>query len=592
VIYLEIHATHLRRYGASSGMIEQFPRRLGYRFFLDIRPRNAAHDRYGLARLSSLRLLSGLHDVLAIHECPDRLPRVAPSLWVQLGTSWLWGLSTRCWTRAHGLRSFTGALKGCAKGLTVHFLLVALLLLPLATLEATEHPKIILILADDLGYGHLGSYGQTKIRTPNLDRLAAEGLRLTQAYAGSTVCAPSRASLLTGLHTGHTPIRGNRNILLPPESVDLAEVLKQAGYVTAVIGKWGLGSPDQASSFPTQQGFDEFFGYLDHISAQQHYPGVLWRGEKLVGVSGYSDDLFTAAGLDFIEQHRNDRFFLYLAYTLPHAAVEVPAGAMAGYDFPEEPYDDYRFGKQERPRAAFAGMVSRLDDSVGAIIAKLETLGIAKDTLVLFTSDNGPADDYLVDNPFFGATGGLRGSKNSLYEGGIRVPMIAWWPSVIKPGETDHVIAQWDVLPTLAELAGVEVRDVDGLSFLPLLYGGSPPEHAYLYWEQHDVTTAQAVRFGDWKALREAPDGVIELYDLAVDPGETMDIADQHPDVVAHALAYMRASHQPDPEWPLQGHTLWTELQVLKGNIGGWAREQQAHHAWFGWIADVWNVLP
>jgi arylsulfatase A len=468
---------------------------------------------------------------------------------------------------------------------------LAFLILAWAGAALAAPPNIVLILADDLGYGHLGSYGQQKIRTPNLDRLAAEGLRLTQAYAGSTVCAPSRASLLTGLHTGHAPIRGNRKTRLPPESVNLAEVLKQARYATAVIGKWGLGSLNQAWSFPTQQGFDEFFGYLDHISAQQHYPAALWRGEKLVNVNGYSHDLFTEAALDFIERHRNDRFFLYLAYTLPHAAVEVPADAMAGYDFAEQPYDDYRFARQQRPRAAFAGMVTRLDEGVGAVVAELEDLGVAEDTLILFTSDNGPAGDYLVDAEFFDATGGLRGYKHSLYEGGIRVPMIAWWPGTIEPRETDHVVAQWDIVPTLAELAGVEVRDVDGLSFLPLLYDESQPAHEYLYWEQHDITTAQAVRFGNWKALRNEPGDLIELYDLQTDPGETADLAPARPDLVERAEAYMEEAHGLSPDWPLQQRSFWTELQHLKAAVGMWLREGQAHGRWWGMLADIWDAF-
>lgn len=308
-------------------------------------------------------------------------------------------------------------------------------------------------------------------------------------------------------------------------------------------------------------------------------------------MSGYSHDLFTAAALNFIEEHRGARFFLYLAYTLPHPAVEVPEQAMAGYEFPERAYEDYRYGRQETPRRAFAGMVTRLDEGVGAVVAKLKELDIAKNTFVLFTSDNGPGGGYLTDAQFFEAAGGLRGYKGSLYEGGIRVPTIAWWPSVVEPGETDQVVAQWDLLPTLAELGGVKAHDVDGLSFLPLLHGEPQPRARYLYWEEHDVVTAQAVRFGDWKALRAAPNQPIELYDLASDPGETTDIADMHPDMVTQALAYMDQAHRPDPEWPLKKRTLWTELEFFKAAVGAWAREQEAYNGWFGWIARTWDAL-
>lgn len=475
-------------------------------------------------------------------------------------------------------------------------LLLALVLLPFATAtEATERPNIILILVDDLGYGHLGAYGQERIRTPNLDSLAAQGLVFTQFYAGSAVCGPSRASLLTGLHTGHTPIRGNRNLVLPAEAVTIAEVLKAQGYTTGIVGKWGLGRPELPWSFPSRQGFDDSLGYLDHVTAQHHFPAALWQNEQLISVppGTYSHDLFTTRAVDFIGRTQRP-FFLYLAYTLPHAAVQVPDDSSDGYAFLERPYDDYRFGRQERPRAAFAAMVSRLDAGVGAIVAKLEELGIVDETVVLFTSDNGAGGgegDYLVDAAFFDATGGLRGHKGSLYEGGIRVPLIAWWPGTVKPGTTDDIATQWDLFATFTELAGAEIPATDGISLVPLLAGRPQPQHAYLYWELHDLTTAQAIRFGPWKALRHAPDDPVELYDLAADPGETTNIADQHPAIAAQALAHMRESHGPDPRWPLQERTLWAELRAFKAAVGRWAREQQAYQGWFGWIADAWDAL-
>jgi arylsulfatase A len=471
-------------------------------------------------------------------------------------------------------------------------LLFALLLTPLAAAKAAEPPNIILILADDLGYGHLGAYGQQKIHTPTLDRLAAQGLVFTQFYAGDSVCAPSRASLLTGQHTGHTPIRGNVDPVLPADATTIADVLKGQGYATAMFGKWGISRPNVAATLPSHHGFDEFVGFLDHVSAQHHFPRTLWQNDGPIRLppGTYSDDMFTSRALKFIGRARRP-FFLYLPYTLPHAAVEVPADSRDGYSFPERPYDDYRFGRQDRPRAAFAAMVSRLDDYVGAIVARLEELGIAKQTLVLFTSDNGPAMDYLVDAAFFNASGGLRGYKDSLYEGAIRVPLIVWWPGTVKPGTASQVAAQWDFLATFAELAGAKIPPTDGISLAPLLTGRPQPEHPYLYWELQDITTAQAVRFDRWKALRDAPDDPLQLYDLAADRGETTDLADAHPDLVAKALGYMSASHRPDPRWPLKEHSLWTELRSLKQEVGDWAREQQAYGGWFGWVADVWDVL-
>jgi arylsulfatase len=459
-------------------------------------------------------------------------------------------------------------------------------------------PNIIFILADDLGYGELGSYGQTKIRTPNIDRLAAEGMRFTQHYSGSPVCAPSRAVLLTGLHTGHAYIRDNDEMSergdvwhdlslegqrpLPANTYTIGTMLQDAGYTTGAIGKWGLGGPG-SSGEPNRQGFDHWYGYLCQRIAHGYYPPYLWRNtEKHVleneyvyphqrlpedadpsdpnsyePYSGtqYSMDLMAQEALDFIRRNSEEPFFLYLPFPVPHVALQVPEESLAEYDgaFPETPYiGDRAYLPHRTPHAAYAAMITRMDREIGRIRTLLEELGLDDKTLIIFTSDNGPTFNGGTDSEFFNSAGPLRGLKTQLYEGGIRVPLIAWWPQLVEAGSTsDHVSAFWDFLPTFAELVGTEVpTDVDGLSLLSTLFGRSDEQarHEYLYWEYHG---RQAVRLGDWKGYRASVDSPIELYDLAADIGETRDVANLHPDVVARIAAIMQSGRTESELFPL-----------------------------------------
>jgi arylsulfatase A-like enzyme len=440
--------------------------------------------------------------------------------------------------------------------------------------SSARPPNVILIVADDLGLGDLGCYGQAKIRTPALDALAAQGLRFTQAYAGAPVCAPSRCCLLTGMHTGHGAIRDNKEIQpegqqpLPGATTTLAELLQARGYATAAIGKWGLGPPGSEGD-PLRQGFEHFFGYNCQRAAQTHYPQRLYRDHDRFQLAGnepgktssaiYAPDLMREEALAFVRQNAQRPFFLYFATTLPHAALQVPDEALREYTgvFPETPYD----GKQgyiphPTPRAAYAAMITRMDRDIGAILAELERLGLSKNTLVVFTSDNGPNPAGGVDAKFFGSTAGLRGTKGQLYEGGIRAPLIVRWPRSVKAGSTSGVpCASWDLLPTIAEACDLDVpADLDGRSLVPLLEGGPAPERDFLYWESPDTGGWQAVRMGNWKAVRrnlkKYIPGPLEIYDLATDPGETRDVAQQHPELVKRAReAFASRSESPIAEW-------------------------------------------
>jgi arylsulfatase A-like enzyme len=437
------------------------------------------------------------------------------------------------------------------------------------TAKAREkRPNIIFILADDLGYGDLGCYGQETIKTPNLDRMAAEGMRFTDHYAGSTVCAPSRCSLMTGLHTGHCWIRGNALVPLRPSDITVAELLKKAGYQTGIVGKWGLGEQD-STGIPNRQGFGYWFGYLNQRHAHNYYPTYLWRNEEKVALKNevrdvnppggvatkrveYSGDLFTKEAHSFVERNRDKTFFLYLAYTIPHAnneagknGMEVPSlEPYAGADWPE-------------PQKGHAAMITRMDRDIGRLFARLKELGLDQDTLVLFSSDNGPHKEGGADPAFFKSAGPLRGYKRDLYEGGIRVPMIARWPGKIKAGSvSSHVSAFWDVLPTCCELAGIEPpQSGDGISMLPTLLGqpGKQKRHEFLYWEFHEQGKKRAVRMGNWKGVRlnvaKNPDGPIELYDLQADIAEKQNVADSHPEIVAKIAEYMKLSHMPSEHW-------------------------------------------
>jgi arylsulfatase A-like enzyme len=442
-----------------------------------------------------------------------------------------------------------------------------------AAADAPRRPNVVLILADDLGWGDLGCYGQSKIKTPNLDRLAADGVRFTQAYAGSTVCAPSRCALMTGLHTGHCRVRGNgggggprANVPLAPDDVCVAELLKKAGYTTALVGKWGLGE-EGSTGLPTRKGFDHFFGYLNQYHAHNYYPDFLWRGEAKVPLDNpqskvenvaekfnvYAPDLFLADALRFLDDNKSRPFFLYFATTVPHANNEKTRATGEGNEVPSDaPYGAETWPPAEKNKAA---MITRLDADVGRLLAKVRDLGLEKDTVVIFTSDNGPHQEGGNKVEFFASAGPHRGFKRSLTDGGIRVPAVVRWTGTTKPGTvSDHVWAFWDFLPTACDLAGVEPpRGLDGLSFLPAVTGRSEPKrHEFLYWEFHEGGTRQAVRHGDWKAIRAAPGAPLQLYDVLKDPGERKDVAADNPAVVARVEAYLKTARTESKEFPLR----------------------------------------
>jgi len=421
-------------------------------------------------------------------------------------------------------------------------------------------PNIIFILADDLGYGDLGCYGQKKIKTPNIDRLAAEGIRFTQCYAGTTVCAPSRSSLMTGQHTGHTRIRGNNAYPLQREDVTAAEVLKKAGYNTGLIGKWGLGLPNTTGT-PTKKGFDEFFGFLSQTHAHDYYPTNIWRNEDIllfdVNTNNqrrvYIHDQFTRAATNFIRINRDFPFFLYLAYTIPHAHNELTKKTGNGMEVPsDEPYSKEDWPQPEKNKAA---MITRMDRDIGKILAILKGHKLETNTVIFFTSDNGAHKEGGVDPVFFNSSGPLRGIKRDMYEGGIRVPMIVRWTGTIQPNEvSDFPWAFWDFLPTAADIAGAKEKlptNIDGQSILPTLLGKSQKPHEFFYWEFHEKGSKQAVRMGDWKAVRLALDKPLELYNLKTDLGETNNVAAAHAGVVAKIEAYLKSARTDSPKWPL-----------------------------------------
>jgi arylsulfatase len=442
---------------------------------------------------------------------------------------------------------------------------------------ARTKPNIVLILADDLGYSQLGCYGETKIRTPAIDRLAAEGTRFTQAYSGSPVCAPSRCVLLTGLHTGHAHVRDNREIKpegqepLPADTPTIPRLLRKEGYATGLVGKWGLGFPG-SSGEPLRQGFDFFFGYNCQRKAHNHYPPELWRNDVRVPLEGndgsstgrqYAPDLFEKEALDFIRTNRRRPFFLLFATTIPHLALQVPEDSLEEYAglWPETPYDGSRgYFPQSRPRAAYAAMVTRFDRSVGRIIDLLRRLELEEDTLVLFSSDNGPTYDVGgYDMDFFGGACPFRRHKGYVYEGGIRVPLIARRPAVVPAGRTSPaVISFQDLLPTLLEAAGARSsvpESVDGRSMLRVIEG--KPDSTgpcNLYMEFPSYGGQQMARLGRWKAVRQNlindPDAPLELYDLETDIGETRNAAGENPDIAAGLRRFMVQEHSPSVEFP------------------------------------------
>jgi len=452
-------------------------------------------------------------------------------------------------------------------------------------------PNIIYILADDLGIGDLGCYGQKVIKTPNIDKLAAQGIRFTNHYSGSTVCAPSRSVLMTGQHTGHTSIRDNKggavegaegNFPMSANSVTIAELLKQKGYATGAFGKWGLGFWG-TSGDPNKQGFDEFFGYNCQVIAHRYYPEYLWHNDKKVMLPGndwtnkvtYAPDLIHEKAIAFIEKNADKPFFLYYPSIIPHAELIVPndeiykrhlgkynevpftaekarKGAAYGPDISIKLYCP-----QENPKATYAAMVERLDKHVGEVMAKLKELGLEKNTLIMFSSDNGAHGEGGKDPEDFDSNSIYRGYKRDMYEGGIHAPMVAMWPEKIKAGSTtNHISAFWDVLPTVADAVNVKTpKNIDGISFLPTLTAKKMQKnHEYLYWEFHAVGGKQAVRQGKWKAVRlnilKKDMTVTELYNLDEDPSETKNVAAQYPEKIKELQLLMDKSHTESELFP------------------------------------------
>ena len=439
-------------------------------------------------------------------------------------------------------------------------------------------PNIIYILVDDMGYGDLGCYGQKEIKTPAIDKMASDGMRFTQHYSGSPVCAPSRCVLMTGLHTGNSKIRGNRpTVELDLTDVTIASVLKNAGYKTAAIGKWGLGE-GKSGGTPDKQGFDYFFGYLNQMKAHNFYPDYLFRNgvkvpidnEVVIAADGYaqgvgsasinkkvySHDLFATEALNFVEKNSKSPFFLYLAVTIPHANNEFElAKAEHGMEVPD--YGIYKDKPWPNAQKGLAAMISYLDKDVARLRTKLVELGIDKNTVIMFASDNGPHAEGNNDPKFFNSSGGLRGKKRDLYEGGIRVPMIVCWPGTVKSGQvSNHVSAFWDVMPTVTDLIGASSpRKTDGISFLPTLLGKEQKKHDNLYWEFNEQGGKQAVLKGNWKLvklnLNDPAKTRFELYNLANDLAEQNDVLAKYPVIVADLKAIMISEHTDDKNFPL-----------------------------------------
>jgi arylsulfatase A len=457
---------------------------------------------------------------------------------------------------------------------------VAFTILALGSIARSEHaaerpPNVIFILADDLGYAELGCYGQKRIRTPNIDRMAAKGMRFTNYYAASAVCAPSRCMLLTGKHAGHAAVRNNREVKpegqhpLPANETTIAEVLKANGYATAAIGKWGLG-PVGSSGDPLRQGFDFFYGYNCQRHAHNHYPTFLYRNDKQEPLEAndgkatgkqYSHDLFEREALAFIDTQKDKPFFLYLTPAIPHLALQVPEDSLEEYasKWDDSPYTGGKgYFPHDKPRAAYAAMVTRLDRTVGRIVERLKQHGIDEKTLVVFTSDNGATfDTGGADSAFFESAGELRGLKGSLYEGGIRVPLIVRHSGKIAAGTTsDFPAVGYDWMATLCEVTNSDApKEIDGVSLAGVFVGKEPPNRDILYWEFPGYTGQQAVRWKNWKGIRRnLAKGKIEtqLYDLAADPGESKNVADANSEIVAKIEQIMRDQHRPSKDFPLQ----------------------------------------
>ena len=438
--------------------------------------------------------------------------------------------------------------------------LFTLLLAQVIVLNAADKPNIIFILSDDLAQGDLGCYGQKLIQTPNIDRMAAEGMRFTQAYSGTTVCAPSRASLMTGLHMGHCPIRANREIQpegqmpLPTGTLTVARLLKDAGYATACVGKWGMGLFDTTGS-PLKMGFDHFFGYNCQRHAHSYFPAFLYNDDQRFALGGntgkgigktYAQNLIADETLKFVKASQARPFFLYYSVTLPHGDYQIDDLGL---------YKDKPWTQQQK---TYATMVTRLDSDVGRLLALLKELKLDGKTLVMLAGDNGSSfpPQSELGRHFQQASNGLRGYKRELYEGGLRQAVLARWPGVVPAGRvSEEPWAFWDFLPTAADLAGAKLPESfkpDGLSLVEMLKGGPAPTRDTFYWELHEGKPLQAVRQGDWKAVRKGAGAPMELYDLKTDRGEQRDLSAQHPEIVAKMEALMTSSRTESPDWPLQ----------------------------------------
>ena len=459
-------------------------------------------------------------------------------------------------------------------------------------LTAQNKPNIIYILADDAGMYDFGCYGQKIIKTPNIDKLAEEGIRFNNHYTGSPGSAPSRCTLLTGKHTGHAAIRDNYEqkpegqLPLPKDEITVAEILKKNGYKTAAIGIWGLGYANSEGA-PTNQGFDYFFGYLCQRNSQNYYPYYIYENNKKVKLDNkdivphqpfngnpenpadykkysgndYTPDLMTQKAIDFIKQNKNSPFFLYWPTPIPHMPLQVPDDSLYQYDFIEEygPYLGYKgYLPNYRPRATYAAMISTMDRDIGKILKLLKELNLDKNTIVIFSSDNGPASNGGSDSKYFDSSGDLHGLKGDLYEGGLRVPLIVKWPDRIEAGSTsEHISAFWDFLPTISDICDIEKpKGCDGISFLPtLLNKNNQEKHNFLYWEY--LNKKRAIRMGNWKALKKSPFGIIELYNLKVDPNEARNVASENKDIVKKIKNLMRTERTPSKDFPMKGDKLY-----------------------------------
>ena len=439
-----------------------------------------------------------------------------------------------------------------------YLLSLLFVLLLLGPVTGKPKPNILFIMADDMGYADAGCYGQREIKTPQIDRLASEGMLFTQCYAGAPVCAPSRSVLLTGLHAGHTRVRGNTGkggvvglagrpgrVPLEDEDITVAEILRDAGYDTAAAGKWGLGEPG-TSGVPNKQGFDQWFGYLNQKRAHSYYPEYLWSNDQKLELEGnkygkkrtYSHDLITEFALTFLNGDADKPFFLYVPYCIPHDRFEIPDLGI---------YEDKPWKQQEK---TYAAMITRMDRDIGRLLDKLEAKGLAENTIVFFCSDNGAANRY---EGRFDSSGMLRGRKRDMYEGGIRTPMIVRWPNRISRGSVSDVVWSFtDFLATAADLAGVEAPPNDGVSLVSVLTGWQDrlPDR-YLYWEFFEGGFKQAARWKNWKVIRPRPDADLQLFNLAKDLGEAKDVAAENPDMVQQFEAYLNTARTESTAWPV-----------------------------------------